>query len=197
MVDVATQSWSFGAADAKLFEITADTLSAYTVGTAVDIPGIKNFSSNPELKSTDLTGDGVVMDSFAKTINGVFSFECAKTDFPLLVVLLGGRYRTNTTAATFSLQKGDNPKPFQMAIKPEGIEIPNGSAALHLMKCKVESITSGASEDAFDTIKVSGKTFFTVKQFTRNTGLPDAKTAGLMQDTKFYAADTAITAITT
>lgn len=198
MTNVRNDSYFFGAADAKVFEITADGTSAYTVGSAIDIPGIKNFSSSPNLKETKLTGDGVTLATHTKIEDGTFSFECAKTDFSLLQTLWGGRYCASSIKNTFSLQKGDVPNYFQLAVRPEGQDVGIGSSALHLMKCKISSATSDGSEDAFNTVKVSGTMFFTDKTFTRkeSDGVTD-NIAGLMYDQILYAADTALSAITT
>jgi len=198
MADVQNYTHFYGTSDAKVFPITADSAAAYTCDTGIDVLGIKNFACSPTVEEQKLTGDGVTMETVTKIKEGTFSFECAKTDFQLLATLWGGRYSADDTVNTFSLQQGDTPKYFQFAVKPEQIDAALGSAGLHLMKCKINSSSSEGAEDSFNTVKVSGTMLFTTKTFVRSsTDGATSKTAGLMQDYKLYAADTALSAITT
>lgn len=192
-------TYFFGMADAKIFPITEDSASTYSVDTGIDVPGIKNFSLTPELTEVELTGDEVVLATHTKVKKASFSFECAKLDFQMLQKIMGGRYNaagtTPNQSNTYSFQKGDLPGFFQLGLLPAGFDTGLGSVRLYLMKCKISAVPIEGGEDAFNTLKVSGSCLYTDKEFTRASTVGN-NVKGLMFDIIMNETATALTAIT-
>ena len=167
---VKTTSKVFGIDDIKIYPITEDTETAYTVGDAIDVPGAKNLSIDLEIEEKDLTGDNIVLDVYSNIKKATFNVGFAKLSLELLKAALGGRLvssgSTPSGKQVFSLQSGDKPSYFQLAAQVANID--EGSLRINIMKCRISAAPLSAVENDFATYSLSGSAVFTSKKFIRS-----------------------------
>lgn len=162
------ESFFYGVADLKIFPITADTASTYTLGDGIDIPGVKNFSVEPNIDSKTLSGDEKDMAVVTKIKSFKFSAEHAKLSLDALKALQGGRITaTGETQQKYSFQDGDKPEYFQLQASVTDADV--GSVTLVLYKCKIESYPVAGKEGDFSTFSFSGTAVFPNKTFDRGS----------------------------
>ena len=77
------RSFTLGIDDAKVFPITADTDSAYTVDTGVDIPTAQSISVEFEFDEKELYGDEEIRDIYSKAKKINWSIDYGELDFDL------------------------------------------------------------------------------------------------------------------
>ena len=178
---LSTNTFLVGVSDGKLFPVTADSVSAYTCGVAVEIPGIQNFQIDPNILSKVMSGDDADLETYMKIKGCKFSFECGYMDLNLLATLVGGEVVSAGSSPnglnTYSLLQGDVPGYFQIAFQVTNLTPGIACQDFRLMKCKVNALPLDSKQDEFSTFKISGDAVFTAKQFTRG-----AKTAGLLME---------------
>ena len=167
---VKTTSKVFGIDDIKIYPITEDTETAYTVGDAIDVPGAKNLSIDLEIEEKDLTGDNIVLDVYSNIKKATFNVGFSKLSPEPLNASFGGRLvlrgPTPSWKQVFSLPSGDKPSYFQLAAQVTNID--EGSLRINIMKCRISAAPLSAVENDFATYSLSGSAVFTSKKFIRS-----------------------------
>lgn len=181
----------FGIDDLKIFPITADTAAAYTLGSAIDIPGAKELSLDLVADEKELTGDEDILDVHTKIKKITFNASYAKMEMAALPYLIGGRITaTGETQQRYSLQDGDLPGYFQMQALIKDVD--TGSVTICLYKCKITTHPIGGAEDDYQTFSFSGSAIKTSKTFDRGSG-----SKKLLLDIYSDSVEQSISAITT
>lgn len=188
---VRTTSKIFGIDDVKIYPISADTETSYTVGEGIDVPGAKNLNINLEIEEKDLTGDNIVLDVYSNIKKATFSVEFAKLSLDILKATLGGNLAQSGTSPSgkqiFSLQSKNKPAYFQLAAQVTNTDA--GSMRINIMKCRITAAPLSAVENDFANYSLSGSAVFTAKSFTRN-----AISSPLLFDIVIDEAETALSA---
>lgn len=134
----------FNIDDAKVWPITADTSSAYTLGSGVDVPGIQSLSMQPEFLSKELVGDASILDEYSKLRKITGSVRHGQISLPLLAILTGGSNAdsgvTPNEVKTFTWEGADLPGYFKMEgqCKYLGGGDAGGSGDAHFILYKVK-----------------------------------------------------------
>jgi len=162
---LTTVSKIFGVDDIKIFEVTADTTSAYSIGTAVDVPGARQFSLKAEIDSKELTGDELTLDVISKCKSLTLTVEFAKLSLDMQKIVLGGSTSTTGSGATeklsYEFKEGDAPKYFQFQAQIKSTDIVGGDAHFTLLKCKATSAPVNGTQGDFATFTFDAKASFT------------------------------------
>lgn len=195
---LSTVTHLIGLDDCKIFEVTADSASSYTCGSAIDISGVKTLKLSLRVDEQELTGDNKILDIWSKVIGAEFELSFAKMDFSALAVILGADVVASGTTPsqkqTLSILGGNTASYFQLQGLILGTDTGSSvnSARLAVMKCKINAKDLlDASERGVQTFTMKGKASFTNKTFSRNS-----QTDNLLLD--YVLAETAetISAIT-
>lgn len=157
----------FGISDAKIWPLTADSASAYTPGTGVDVPGIQSISMQPEFLAKELVGDDEILDEYSKLRKITGSVKHAQISLPLLAILTGGANATSGTTPnekmTFTWSGDDLPGYFKMEGQSTylGGDDAGGTGDAHFIfyKCKMSNLqVEPQSEDyamvSFDFVAI-------------------------------------------
>lgn len=170
---------SRGIDDAKVYTITG---AANTVGSSVDVPGIRTVSFNTESDTDELEGDNkiIAIARGIKRFSG--SIELGLINLASLAVMQGGSVTLagTTPAATASLDELDDlvSRYFQMVISCPSMDT---SASGYQVTLKKLMVTSGLDETHtvndwttpgydFNGVSIAG-IFATRKQFETNVPL--------------------------
>lgn len=157
-----------GINDLKIFPITEDSSSAFTVGNAVDVPGIRQLSVTFDIEEKELTGDEKTLAVASKIKAVSFSSEYAELSLDVLSALSGGSVSTNPdgSSASFSLGDSDKPDYFQLQAKIDGTDsITGGDCHICIYKAKVTAMPINGVEGDFATYTFEGKGVYTAHQF--------------------------------
>lgn len=128
----------FNLDDAKLWPITADTASVYTLGTGVDIPGIQSITMQPEFLTKELPGDARIIDYYSKFRKLTGSVRHAQLSLAVLEQLSGGSVADSGTSPnekrTFTWSGSNLPKYIKLEaqVKYLGSADAGGSGDFHL-----------------------------------------------------------------
>lgn len=151
----------FGINSLTLYPITADSVSAYTLGAPVELTGAKSLEVSFTIEEKALTGAEIILDTLVKVKKLNFTATFARLAFEALATVLNG----TVTADEASLQMGENPPYFKLVATTEGTDA--GTLELHLMKCKLTAIPLKLSENDFTTFSLSGVGIFTTHKFEK------------------------------
>lgn len=133
----------FDVKDAKVYPLTADAGGGPTYGTAVDVPGITQVEITPNYDSSELPGDGTIIDSRTILRSIGLKFKYGKLDPDVLAVLDGGTVTQNTGTTVTRYERGaDDQVPyFGFACSIVEVDGAGGEALLYVYKAKVEDGT--------------------------------------------------------
>lgn len=155
----------YGVDDIKIFEVTADTATTYTVGPAVDVPGARQISLKAEIESKDLTGDEITLDVIAKCKALTITFEFAKLSLEMQKIIMGGTTSTSGTGdteeVTYDFEEGDAPKYFQFQAQIKSTDNEGGDLHIIAFKCKATSAPINGVQGDYATFTVDAKASFT------------------------------------
>jgi hypothetical protein len=134
----------FGAADAKLFKMTADTSGGSTTyDNGVDVPGVQVLDITPEFINVELLGDNTVVDIYSRTkkIKGKMSF--AKMSLDILKIILGGTLTdtgegTSAQRRTYDVKKTDIPGYFKIELAVDYTGSENAGEGWHVVLPKAK-----------------------------------------------------------
>jgi phi13 family phage major tail protein len=85
----------------KIFPITANTASSYTVGTAVPIGGMQSLSFSPETQDWKQYADDGLYDSGSDWLGCKFTLQLAECPIDLKQYFEGGEYNETTDEYTY------------------------------------------------------------------------------------------------
>lgn len=149
-----------GLDDAKIFELTADTSSSLTYGTAIDVPSLQNISLSNNYNSKTLYSDEKVTDYYSNLESIYWSINSAKVSLDVLAILEGGSVtQTGTTpnqVNTYTLSKSSMPKYFKLEGKVNYSSGEVGDYHMRLYKCKVASLNVEFKNQNYAIVSASG-----------------------------------------
>lgn len=167
-----------GVNDLKLFPITQDDSTAFTTGSAIDVPGVRQISVTFDIDEKELTGDEKTLAVSSKIKAVSFTSEYAELSLDVLSALSGGNVSTatvsNVETATFSIGSGDKPAYFQLQAKIDGTEdITGGDCHICIYKAKVTAMPINGVQGDFATYTFEGKGVYTQHLFSNKSKLID------------------------
>ena len=170
------ETFSLGINDLKLYPITADTASAYTIGTGVDVPGVQSITFEITIDEKELKGDETIQDIWSKAQSVKVDFSSAKMSLDVLKSLLGGTITSSGTtpsqSQTWSYDLGVINAYVQVAAKIDYVDTLANLEDLHIhfMKCKLSSTSGGSGTEEYATNEFSCKGINTQYAFTAPKG---------------------------
>ena len=157
---LSKQSVILGVDDVKIFEVTEDSSTILTYGSAVDIPGIQRIDLSPNFTEKGLKGDGKILDYFIQLDTIGFSFDSAKMDLDALAILEGGSLTTSGTSPnevhTYSVSADSTPKYFKLEGKADYTGGESGDFHFTLFKCRANSVTVEYKTQDYAIVSATG-----------------------------------------
>lgn len=172
----------YGVDDIKLFPITADTASAFTFSTGVDVPGARQISLTFELESKELRGDEKLMDLVSKAKSITTKIENAKLSMDVLTTVLGGSVSSDASSATFSFGSNAILPYFQLQAQIKQTDNPGGDLHFKVYKSKITSFPINGTQDDYAICTFEAKGMFTNYEFSGESKLMDIKLNSTVTD---------------
>jgi len=172
---LTTTTYVYGVDDLYLYPITADSSSSYTLGTGIDVQGVKSINLDLTYDQKELSGDEVILDVHSKIKKAEFSIDYALLNLDVLKNAMGGQLVASGTTPnmkqTLSLMSNNSPGYVQLHAQISGVDSLQACASLNLVlfKCRITASPIGGSEGDYAKCSLSGSSFFTTKTFTRNS----------------------------
>lgn len=160
-----------GVNDLKIFPVTKDDASAFTTGSAIDVPGVRQISVTFDIDEKELTGDEKTLAVSSKIKGISFTSEYAELSLDVLAALSGGSVTVDTASdssetAAYSFGEGDKPAYFQLQAKIDGTDsIIGGDCHICIYKAKVTAMPINGVQGDFATYTFEGKGVYTEHQF--------------------------------
>lgn len=157
------ETFTLGINHIEISPVTIDTVTTFTLGTAVDVPGAQSFSMGLTIESKDLKGDENTLDIWSKATDVTFSFESGLVDLDVYNAILGGTLTSSGTTPnqtqSFGYNLGVLDNYFQLAAKIDYTDKTSGIADIHLqiIKCKIDKFEFSGSTEEYGKISMSGK----------------------------------------
>jgi len=151
-------------ADAKIAAMTADSDTAPTYGTSVDVPGVMKIGVAPKMENKKLYGDNKLLDIWSKVTEVELDVECAQLSLDAMKVIMGGTVTAGGTTPnqtqTYSL-KGTDPSPGYFKIEGQWLYADTGVGDVHIVLYKVKvtdppSYEVQGADGNFGTVKLKG-----------------------------------------
>lgn len=152
----------FAVKDCKIRVITADPEGgATTVGTSIDVPGIKKVKISGSVESKNLRGDNTLLDSDSVLTGIEVELEHAKLSLDVLAALHGSTVTdtgvTPAQIAEWELVSGDKPVPFELEAVSASADPIGGDVRFMLRKVVLSSFPDlGLEEEDYQTHSVKG-----------------------------------------
>lgn len=170
--------------DAKVYPLTADAPAGPTYGTSIDVPGIQQVELAPQYESNQLDGDGREIDTRTRLKAAELTFRYAKLDPEVLAALDGGTAETveGPPPVTSYTRAADDRIPyFGFAAEVVEVDNPEGSAILHVYKCRITdgSLFAGETDDygtpefTARAVYLEGGTLWRAELRDASPGVPD------------------------
>jgi hypothetical protein len=141
---LSKQTILLGVDDAKIFELTADTSSALTYGSAIDVPGIQKIDLTPKFTERGLKGDEKILDYYVHLDLIAWEIHSAKISLDVLAILEGGTITSSGTTPnqsnTYTVKDSSTPKYFKIEAKANYTAGEVGDFHMRLFKCKATSV---------------------------------------------------------
>ena len=154
------ESGLLGLDDVKIFEVTADTSSSLTYGSAVDVPSMQNINLAPNYIQKPLMQDEEIDGYYSKLQAVSWSFSNVKVSLDALTILEGGTVTTTGTTPnqkhTFTLSDTSEPKYFKLEGKINYSTDTIGDFHLVLYKCKPLSVYVEYKAQNYAIVSASG-----------------------------------------
>ena len=157
-----------GVNDCKVYKITADTSTTYTVEEGVDIP-IKSVSYTPEIESKSLYQDEKTYDRHSSNDEMTIQLTSGSLSQEALKVLMGGTVSpsgsTPNQVSTYGYNGGVLDNYVQIAFQ---IKYVSGAGDMHFkfMKAKVENIDVQGNAKEYGEVSITLKGIPTTYEFT-------------------------------
>jgi len=157
---ISKQTIVLGIDDAQIFQLTADSSSALTYGTAIDVPGIQKIEIAPSTTQKELSKDEQVLDYYVKTDYFYWAINSAKISLDVLAILEGGTVTTtgNTPKQvyTYSINESSVPNYFKLEAKANYSAGAVGDFHLKLYKCKANNVDIQYQASDYAIISATG-----------------------------------------
>jgi len=165
-MSLATKSKVLGLNDMAINELTTDTSTTLTYGTAVDIPGVTKLTLTPSYVEKELRGDEALLDTYQRLASIEFSFEHAIVSLDALKIITGGTLTeggtTGSLTQTLNISSTSLAKYFKLQGKIIYSDFASGDVWLTLYKCKGQFKIEFQTEE-YASISCSGKAIGTIK----------------------------------
>ena len=165
----------YGVDDCKLIPITEDSSTAFTLGTAIDLPGVRQVSVTFEIDTKDLMGDEKTLETSSKVKSVTVNAEYAKLSLEVLAQITGGSFSADASTGTFSFSGGDMPGYFQLQAQIKDTNNVGGDAHIIVYKAKATSAPINGTQDDFAIMNFDCKGVFTTYEFDGKQKLLDLK----------------------
>ncbi len=157
---LSKQTIVLGIDDAKIFELTEDSASTLTYGSAVDVPGIQKVDLSPSFTERGLKGDEKIMDYYINLDLIHWAFHSAKISLDVLAILEGGTITTTGTTPsqvhTYTIGSSSTPKYFKLEGKANYSAGEVGDFHFKLYKCKANNLEVEYSTQDYAIVSASG-----------------------------------------
>lgn len=160
---IAKKTFTLGIDDCKVFPITADSSTAYTVGTGIDVPTAQSFSLEFEVDEKELYGDEKIRDIYTKCKKINWSVDYGELDLDLQAAIMGGAVVSSGSTPNqknrFGYSLGANDKYFQLGVKVNYTDELGGDVDdihFYLMKCKINANSFTAASEEYGTLTFGG-----------------------------------------
>lgn len=163
----------FGAADAKLFKMTADTQGGSTTfANGVDVPGVQVLDINPEFTNVELRGDNTVVDIYTRTKKIKGKLGWAKMSLDILKILFGGTITdtgegTSSQRRTYDTYSTDIPGYWKLELAVDYTGSENSGEGWHVVlpKCKLTNFSISYADEKHASISID---FEAIPQLSNN-----------------------------
>lgn len=159
-MSISKQTIVLGLDNTKIFELTADSSSALTYATAIEVPGIQKIEIAHNATEKALSSDEKVLDYYVKTDYFNWAFNSAKISLDALAILEGGTVTATGTTPnqvyTYSINESSVPKYFKLEAKANYTAGENGDFHLKLYKCKANNIDILYSASDYAIVSATG-----------------------------------------
>lgn len=152
----------FAVKDCKIRVITADPAGGTTtLGTSIDVPGIKKVKISGSVESKTLRGDNTLLDSDAVITGVEVEIEHAKLSLDVLAALTGTTVADSGTTpaqlATWGLTSAAKPAPFELEAVSASADPIGGDVQFMLHKVALASFPDmGLEEEDYQIHSVKG-----------------------------------------
>jgi hypothetical protein len=157
---LSKQTVVLGIDDAKIFQLTADTASALTYGSPIDVPGIQKIDLTPKFTEKGLKGDEKILDYYVNLDLIAWEIHSAKVSLDVLEILEGGTTVTTGTTPnqvhTYTVKDTSNPKYFKIEAKASYTAGEAGDFHMRLFKCKATSVDIDYTTQDYAIVSASG-----------------------------------------
>jgi hypothetical protein len=156
----------YGVADVKIFPLTADSDTATTYGTAIDVPGIQDLKMTPNYVEKSLQGDDATIESDTKLSDIDFTVQHAKISLEVLEVIEGGTITesgsTPNQVKEYLQTTASKPEYFKLEAQVRFVD--TGAADVHMIlhKCKAGKVDVEVKGDDYAVVSFSGKAIGTL-----------------------------------
>ena len=163
--------------DCKIFPITKDDSTGYTVGTAIDVPTVQSVKFDFEIDEKELYGDEEIKDIYTKAKKVTWSVDYGEMSLDLQAAILGGSVvasgQTPNQKNTFGYSLGVNKQYFQLAFKSDYTNELEDVADLHvnIMKCKISADSFEAKSEEYGTLTFGGSRINTTNELSAGKAL--------------------------
>ena len=175
---LAKKTFVLDVKDCKVFPITADSATAYTVGTGIDVPTVQSAKFDFEVDEKELYGDEQIRDIFTKCKKVTWSVDYGEMSLDLQAAIMGGAVVESGTTPSqkerFGYSLGVNDTYFQLAFKSDYADSTGADIAdLHtyIMKCKINANSFEAKSEEYGTLTFGGTGINTNYEFAAGKAL--------------------------
>lgn len=165
----------YGVDDCKIFEITEDSSSAFTLGTEIDVPGIRQVSMTIERDTKKLPGDEKTLAIKSKVTSITIKAEHAQLSLDVLALTTGGTVSTSgsggTEKHTLSVGADYSNKYFQFQAQIKGENGQDAHIIVYKAKATATPINGTQGDYAIFTFDCEG--VFTEYEFSGESKLVD------------------------
>lgn len=130
---MALQTFHYGLRDLKIAPWNGEN----NYGTERDILGAREMTATLEIQATELEGDDVVLDQFAKIKSVTLRISYASVDQEVLSLLTGGTLVSNADYEDVALGKNQNETAPFFAVAGKVVGSPSGDLHIFIPKCKL------------------------------------------------------------
>lgn len=160
---IGTKTFTLGVNDCKVFPITTDTVTAYEVGTGIDVPTVKSVKFDFEVDEKELYGDEEVRDIYSKCKKVTWSVEYGEMALDLQAAIMGGATVASGVTPNqknrFGYTLGVNDNYFQLAFKTDYTDELGSTVDdmhVYIMKCKINANSFEGSAEEYGTLSFGG-----------------------------------------
>lgn len=152
---MSNPTYVFGAADAKISPLTADTGSAPTYGSAIDVPGLKSIEISGSSDTKELRGDNRLLAKVSTLQSVEVTLTFAKWSADLYALFTGATKTADGDDYTVTLTSTSEPGYFGLEAVSVGASGAGSNVSIFLPKMIVTELPGlGLAEEDFQTVQI-------------------------------------------